>query len=94
MSTNSNYKQAAQVLLDSGYSCYLVGGAVRDIMLGIEPDDYDLATNATPDETIAAFQRVGIDTHPTGIDHGTITVVFSGEPIEITTFRTEGDTPM
>ena len=71
----------------AGFSLYLVGGAVRDYLLGKENDDADFTTDATPDEVINLFPK---STIPTGIKHGTVTVVFNKQPYEITTFRTEG----
>ena len=68
-----------------GKSCYLVGGAVRDYLLGREVSDFDVATDARPEEIVRAFKRV----IPTGIKHGTVTVLFKGLEIEVTTFRTE-----
>lgn len=70
-----------------GYECYLVGGAVRDIVLGIEPKDYDLCTDALPQDVEQIFNK----TIPTGKDYGTITVIIDDEPFEVTTFRLECD---
>ncbi len=72
-------------LIENGHKAYIVGGCVRDILLGKTPSDYDITTCATPNETTALFEK----TIPTGIKHGTVTVVLDGEPIEVTTFRTE-----
>ncbi|MCR4953394.1 MAG: CCA tRNA nucleotidyltransferase [Treponema sp.] len=69
----------------AGFKAYLVGGAVRDIFLKKEASDWDVATNATPQDVIKLFKFVV----PTGIEHGTVTVHFMGEEIEVTTFRTE-----
>ena len=61
-----------------GYEAYVVGGAVRDILLGKEPVDFDITTGATPSEVMEVF---GEDhCHPTGIAHGTVTVVVEGLP--------------
>lgn len=73
--------------LDSnGYDSYIVGGCVRDSQLGLEPDDFDVATSATPQKVMKIFRR----TIPTGIKHGTVTVMIGHTPVEVTTFRTEG----
>ena len=72
-----------------GFSAYAVGGCVRDMLLGREPDDFDITTSASPQETTRIFEGL-YPVIPTGIEHGTVTVVFENEPIEITTFRTEG----
>ena len=69
----------------AGFKAYLVGGAVRDIFLHKEPHDFDVATNATPQDVMKLFKTV----IPTGFEHGTVTVHFMGEEIEVTTFRTE-----
>lgn len=70
----------------AGFQCYLVGGAVRDLMTGRGHTDFDVATDALPERVTALFRRV----IPTGIKHGTVTVLFKGTTFEVTTFRTEG----
>ena len=70
-----------------GFAAWLVGGCVRDRLMGITPHDYDIATAATPEETKAVF--AGEKCIDTGLRHGTVTVLLSGEPIEVTTFRAE-----
>ncbi|TFE30032.1 CCA tRNA nucleotidyltransferase [Cohnella luojiensis] len=72
-------------LEQSGYRAYLVGGCVRDRMLGRSLHDIDIATSATPEEVMALFSR----TLPTGLKHGTVTVMENGRSFEITTFRQE-----
>ena len=69
-----------------GHSCFLVGGCLRDILLGEEPGDFDLATDATPAQVMAQFQK----TIPTGVQFGTVTVLMKGVPYEVTTFRGDG----
>ena len=69
----------------AGFKAYLVGGAVRDMLMKVPPHDWDIATNATPQDVIKLFKFVV----PTGIEHGTVTVHFKGTEIEVTTFRTE-----
>jgi tRNA nucleotidyltransferase (CCA-adding enzyme) len=73
-------------LQNSGYKAYLVGGCVRDVLMGRKPKDFDVATSATPEQVIEAFGNV----IPTGLKHGTVTVVQDDEHIEVTTFRSEG----
>ncbi len=73
-------------LTQNGYEAYIVGGCVRDSLLGLTPSDYDVTTSAEPYEISRLFEK----TIPTGIKHGTVTVLIKGEPIEVTTFRTEG----
>jgi tRNA nucleotidyltransferase (CCA-adding enzyme) len=75
----------AGVFADAGYACYVVGGALRNIAMGEEPDDYDIATDAPPTSVMRLFRR----TIPTGIKHGTVTVLFRGVSFEVTTFRSE-----
>ncbi|MCB1651044.1 MAG: CCA tRNA nucleotidyltransferase [Alphaproteobacteria bacterium] len=70
----------------------LVGGCVRNALLGQTIDDIDIATRLTPDEVIARMDAAGIKTIPTGIDHGTITAVEDGQPFEITTLRRDVET--
>ena len=71
----------------AGFSLYLVGGAVRDFLLKKKNDDADFTTDAKPEEIINLFPK---STIPTGIKHGTVTVIFNKQSYEITTFRTEG----
>jgi tRNA nucleotidyltransferase (CCA-adding enzyme) len=71
----------------AGFQCHLVGGAVRDILMGRPHSDFDIATNALPAQVVSLFRRV----IPTGIKHGTVTVLFKGMTFEVTTFRTETD---
>ena len=77
-----------RTLEQAGFSAYAVGGCVRDALLGLTPHDYDLCTNALPEETVRVFSQYPLVC--SGEKHGTIGVVMDGEVIEITTFRTEG----
>ena len=70
----------------------IIGGAVRDIALGKEPKDIDLATDATPEEMQKLLDKAGIKHKPTGIEHGTITAIIGGEGFEITTLRADKET--
>ena len=76
-------------LHDAGYQAYVVGGCVRDTLLGIAPKDWDVCTNALPHEMQAVFA----DCHviETGLQHGTLTVMYDHEPFEVTTFRVDGE---
>ena len=76
-------------LHENGYEAYIVGGSVRNMMLGISVDDFDITTNALPGETKSLFPDFTVV--ETGIKHGTVTVVINGENVEITTYRTEGE---
>ncbi len=73
----------------SGFASFLVGGAVRDLLLGLKLHDYDITTAAIPSEVREVF--AGEVIVPTGLDHGTITLILNGEPFEITTFRADGE---
>ncbi|QDP20210.1 CCA tRNA nucleotidyltransferase [Sphingomonas xanthus] len=72
--------------------CRLVGGAIRDALLGVAHDDLDLATRLRPDEVIRRLEAAGIKAVPTGIEHGTITAVSSGTVVEVTTLRSDVST--
>ena len=74
------------------YLIYAVGGAVRDDLLGRDVSDVDFATNARPDQIIALAQNAGLKAIPTGIDHGTITLVAGDQAFEVTTFRKDIET--
>lgn len=78
-----------RALEDAGFAAYLVGGCVRDSLMGITPHDYDVCTAALPEQTSAVFRHIPQDF--TGIKHGTVKLLTPGEEIEITTFRREGD---
>lgn len=79
--------QAVFTELDAaGYEAVLVGGCVRDALLGRIPHDWDVATSAMPEQVCKLFPK----TIPTGIQHGTVTVMMGEEPVEVTTFRSEG----
>lgn len=75
-------------LQNNGHSAYIVGGCVRDFILGRTPHDYDICTSATPSEMSEIFKDKKII--ETGLQHGTVTVVVNGEPYEITTYRIDG----
>ncbi len=70
----------------AGFSLYIVGGAIRDHLLGLDNEDFDFTTDAQPVEVKALFGHV----IPTGIEHGTVTVIFEKQMFEVTTFRSEG----
>lgn len=76
-------------LEEAGYSAYAVGGCVRDLLLGKEPSDIDITTNALPRETMEVFKDFKVI--ETGIAHGTVTVIVNSQSFEITTFRCDGD---
>lgn len=80
-------KAFAKVFAENGYSLYIVGGAVRDHFLGTANSDYDFCTDAQPQQVVEMFRKV----IPTGIKHGTVTVLLRGASYEVTTFRSESD---
>lgn len=75
----------------AGHDAYIVGGSVRDALRGIPPHDYDMTTDATPEEMKAVFRDYRLI--ETGIRHGTVTVLAGGESYEITTYRVDGAYP-
>ena len=75
---------------DCGEEAYVVGGCVRDSLLGKAPHDWDICTSATPQKITEIFTSAGFPVIPTGIRHGTVTVPVDGHGIEVTTFRTDG----
>jgi tRNA nucleotidyltransferase/poly(A) polymerase len=76
-------------LLDAGAQVRSVGGAVRDLIAGVPFKDIDLATDMLPEDVIDLFEKAEYDVIPTGLKHGTVTIVVEGEPFEITTLRTD-----
>lgn len=85
----NNVNELIHTLQTNGYSAYVVGGCVRDSILGRKPHDWDVCTSATPEEMLEIFKDKRII--ETGLQHGTVTVISNGEPIEITTYRIDGD---
>ena len=80
----------AQAFRNHGYSAYAVGGCVRDSIMGRVPSDWDMTTDATPEQMIEIFTTAGLRFVPTGLKHGTITVIIGKKPYECTTFRIDG----
>ena len=80
-------RQILFTLQARGHLAYLVGGCVRDVIMEITPQDWDICTSALPEEVLELFPG----SMPTGIRHGTVTVVIGSKSSEVTTFRTEGD---
>lgn len=89
MDMPKNVDIAINLLQSAGFEAYAVGGCVRDSLLGKIPNDWDITTSAKPEDMKSVFA----DFHciDTGIKHGTVTVVIDGEPLEITTFRLDGE---
>lgn len=83
------YGYILEKLNDSGFEAYLVGGCVRDMLMDRPIHDHDITTNALPEQIIAVFSELSVI--PTGLKHGTVTVLYEGEPFEITTYRIDGE---
>ena len=84
-----NIHKILRRLNDAGFEAYIVGGCVRDALMGRTPHDFDITTSAIPEQTCAVFSELTVI--PTGLKHGTVTVLCEGEPLEITTFRVDGE---
>lgn len=89
---SAGVQQLDKLFTKNGYTLRIVGGAVRDLLIGRQPKDIDLATDATPDEMIKFLKSERIRVIPTGLQHGTITAVIDGEQLEITTLRADTET--
>lgn len=76
-------------LKNNGYTAYIVGGCVRDSIMGRKPHDWDICTSATPDQMLEIFMNYKVI--ETGLKHGTITIVIDGEQYECTTYRIDGE---
>lgn len=91
MITNPKVELILNLLDKAGHRAYLVGGFVRNVIMGCDGGtDCDITTSAKPDEVTALFEAEGYPVFPTGLKHGTVTVRIEHEDFEITTFRTEG----
>lgn len=88
--TDKNSENLINLLLENGFCAYLVGGCVRDALMGRASGDIDIASSAKPDELEHLLSQYNIKYIETGIKHGTVTAVLDKTPYEITTFRTEG----
>ena len=82
-------KTALTKLRENGYEAFIIGGCVRDSLLGAEPKDYDITTSALPEETERVFCAYRVI--ETGIKHGTVTVLIGDMPLEITTYRIDSE---
>ncbi|SNS09996.1 CCA tRNA nucleotidyltransferase [Antarctobacter heliothermus] len=80
------------MLEDAGHLAYAVGGCVRNALLGVPVSDVDISTDARPTRVMALAKAAGLKVVPTGVDHGTVTVVAGGEGFEVTTFRADVET--
>jgi poly(A) polymerase len=85
-------RQVYDALTAQGDEARFVGGCVRDALLGRKINDVDIATPLQPGRVIDLLTAVGIKSIPTGIEHGTVTAVAAGEPVEVTTLRRDVET--
>lgn len=83
----SNVKVILDCIHEAGEEAYIVGGCVRDLLLGMEPNDWDITTSALPEKVKSLFVR----TIDTGLEHGTVTVMMDKEGYEVTTYRVDGE---
>ena len=90
--TSKDTQSVLGMLTEAGHQAYAVGGCARNALLGVPVADVDIATSALPEEVVRLAEAAGLKAVPTGLEHGTITVVSNGEPHEITTFRKDIDT--
>lgn len=84
-------EKLSQLFFKNSYELYMVGGAVRDILMGKTPHDYDFATNATPDQMLKIAEESNIEVIPTGIKYGTVTFRIDNQSFEVTTYRADGN---
>ena len=82
--------RAIRILEEAGHEAWVVGGFVRDALLGRACADIDIATSALWQDTQRAFETAGCRTHETGVKHGTVTAIIEGKAVEVTTYRTDG----
>ena len=79
---------ALEKLNNHGFEAYVVGGCVRDSLMGRAPNDWDITTDALPEQLLSTFAEYRVI--PTGLQHGTVTVLIDDHPLEITTYRIDG----
>ncbi len=90
--TSGGTARVLQLLNANGEEARVVGGAVRNALLDLVPGDIDIATTALPEEVMRRAKSAGIKSVPTGVDHGTVTLVIDGQPYEVTTLREDTET--
>jgi tRNA nucleotidyltransferase (CCA-adding enzyme) len=84
-------KYIIDTLNEFEYEAYVVGGCVRDSLLKRKPKDWDITTNAKPEDVIEIFESLGFKVIPTGIKHGTVTIIINNIGFEVTTYRIDGE---
>jgi poly(A) polymerase len=90
--TADHTQAICRMLMDAGYKALFVGGCVRNAIIGAPVTDIDIATDARPEVVMELAKDAGLRPVPTGIDHGTVTVIAGGIPHEVTTFRRDVET--
>ncbi len=85
-----NVIKIAEILSKFGYKAYAVGGCMRDTVMGRVPNDWDMTTDCSPEKMLEIFDGAGLRTIPTGLKHGTVSVLLDSETYECTTFRIDG----
>ena len=85
-----NVSKIAKILSDNGYKAYAVGGCIRDALMEKNPADWDMTTDCPPSTMLEIFEKAGLRTIPTGLKHGTVTILIGKESYECTTFRIDG----
>ncbi len=85
-----NVIKIIEILNKNGKTAYAVGGCTRDSIMGKSPNDWDITTSATPEQMLEIFAKESIRTIPTGLSHGTVSVLLDGVTYECTTYRIEG----
>ena len=84
---SNNYLYVLEIINSKNHKARLVGGVVRDAILGIESEDIDIITTMLPEESIKVFRALGHKVLPTGIKFGTVSILYNGELFEVTTLR-------
>jgi poly(A) polymerase len=82
----------SRMLQQAGYEIYFVGGCVRNALLDMSVNDIDMSTDALPETVITLAKEHGLRVIPTGVEHGTVTIVVKGDPVEVTTYRKDIET--
>lgn len=85
-----NVVRIAKILAENGNKAYAVGGCIRDVIMGRVPNDWDMTTDCSPEKMLEIFDAAGVRTIPTGLKHGTVTLLLDDETYECTTFRIDG----
>lgn len=89
---STDAQAVCNMLTRANYECYFVGGCVRNAILEVPVNDIDISTNALPEQVVGLADAAGLKSIPTGIDHGTVTVIAGSTPFEITTYRRDVET--